>query len=633
MAVVQISKIQLRRGRKNAGSGLPQLSSGEMGWAIDSQELYIGNGSVSEGAPAVGNTKIITEHDSLFQLADSYVYKNLDGNIITGSDANNPVERSLQERLDDRVSVRSFGATGESSQDATVFLQRAIDNLFLNNTSSNLPQARVVLHIEPGEYNITDTLKLPPNCHIQGAGKDKTIIIQNANGRSVFETVSDESNINNYVYGGEYITQARNIELCDMTLRSNSSSVGLNLNSCRDSLFKNIKIEGTWSTGVSVPVDSSATNSIGLLLDSISGGVETQRVSFENLTIENYAYAVVSNKDINDVTIIDSFIEDCGYGVTFGKDMLIDGNVGAGTAYGPSNCTINNTHFKNISNQAIYIGEGVYNKSLYNKFETCGNNGGSDDMPYSSIIKFVKLGNESVGDYFSRTKVLSYTQGTFVTGSATLVEGLDIVTVSSTDNIFPGQLILKTSGTGEFQNNALIVTVTDIIDATTFRVNGFHDTSGPITFRVQSPIITNVVYIPEIEGPTSVEWGHEHTVVVRHGQNLTLFRLPQVIDQAFEIDYILTPIEGYNAVRSGKLELVVNSVEDAVNNTPNIILTDDHTFVGDEAFNENMTFDAILVDTDADSVYDTIVLKSNVDNPFPSNTRANFKFKVKAKQA
>ena len=58
MAVVQISRIQIRRGRKNSGSGLPQLASGELGWAIDSRELYIGNGAVSEGAPAVGNTKV-----------------------------------------------------------------------------------------------------------------------------------------------------------------------------------------------------------------------------------------------------------------------------------------------------------------------------------------------------------------------------------------------------------------------------------------------------------------------------------------------------------------------------------------------------------------------------------------------
>ena len=63
MAIVSISKIQIRRGRANSGTGLPQLSSGEMAWAIDTKELFIGNGAVSEGAPFVGNTRILTEAD------------------------------------------------------------------------------------------------------------------------------------------------------------------------------------------------------------------------------------------------------------------------------------------------------------------------------------------------------------------------------------------------------------------------------------------------------------------------------------------------------------------------------------------------------------------------------------------
>ena len=65
MAIVQISRIQIRRGQKNVGSGVPQLAGGELGWAVDTRELYIGNGSVSEGSPAVGNSKILTEHDNL----------------------------------------------------------------------------------------------------------------------------------------------------------------------------------------------------------------------------------------------------------------------------------------------------------------------------------------------------------------------------------------------------------------------------------------------------------------------------------------------------------------------------------------------------------------------------------------
>ena len=107
MAVVSISRIQVRRGRR---TDLPQLASGEFGWAVDSQEIFIGNGAVSEGAPYVGNTKLITERDNLFQLAGQYTYK--EGTTIqTGATFNSPIERNLQDRLDDIVTLASFGGT------------------------------------------------------------------------------------------------------------------------------------------------------------------------------------------------------------------------------------------------------------------------------------------------------------------------------------------------------------------------------------------------------------------------------------------------------------------------------------------------------------------------------------------
>jgi len=87
MAVVQISRIQVRRGQKNQGSGLPQLASGEIAWAVDTQEMFVGNGAVAEGAPYVGNTKILTEHDNLLDFVEQYVYKNFLGSSVqTGSD-------------------------------------------------------------------------------------------------------------------------------------------------------------------------------------------------------------------------------------------------------------------------------------------------------------------------------------------------------------------------------------------------------------------------------------------------------------------------------------------------------------------------------------------------------------------
>jgi hypothetical protein len=58
MAIVQISKIQQRRG---FNQDLPQLASGEIGWSIDTRKIYIGNGTISEGAPVEGHTEILTE--------------------------------------------------------------------------------------------------------------------------------------------------------------------------------------------------------------------------------------------------------------------------------------------------------------------------------------------------------------------------------------------------------------------------------------------------------------------------------------------------------------------------------------------------------------------------------------------
>jgi len=162
VAVVSISRIQIRRGQKNQGSGLPQLASGELGWAIDTRELFIGNGAVSEGAPAVGNSKILTEYDDIFSLADTYEYRTNDGYLLTGPDSGSPVTRSLQDRLDDTVSVRAFGAKGDGIADDTASIQRAIDQLYLNSATKLNPSSRIVLRLEAGVYNISSSLFVPP---------------------------------------------------------------------------------------------------------------------------------------------------------------------------------------------------------------------------------------------------------------------------------------------------------------------------------------------------------------------------------------------------------------------------------------------------------------------------------------
>jgi hypothetical protein len=174
MAVFQISKIQVRRGKK-AVSGMPQLASGELAWAIDTQELYIGNGAISEGSPFVGNTKVLTEKDNIFTLAEQYSYKPLSASIFTGIGVD--IGRSLQSRLDEgQVNAKSFGIEAEEGpvplKDQTELIQNAIWSLYSDGfTMLN----KVVLEFDPGYYKISGTVYLPSNVSIQGSGIGKTI--------------------------------------------------------------------------------------------------------------------------------------------------------------------------------------------------------------------------------------------------------------------------------------------------------------------------------------------------------------------------------------------------------------------------------------------------------------------------
>jgi hypothetical protein len=61
MAVITVSKIQVRSGLQ---TDLPALDTGEFGWCVDSQRLFIGKGTLAEGAPITGVTEILTEYSA-----------------------------------------------------------------------------------------------------------------------------------------------------------------------------------------------------------------------------------------------------------------------------------------------------------------------------------------------------------------------------------------------------------------------------------------------------------------------------------------------------------------------------------------------------------------------------------------
>ena len=431
MAVVQISRIQIRRGRKNTGTGFPQLASGELGWAIDTQELYIGNGSVSEGSPYVGNTKLLSEHDNLFELADDYIYK--EGSFVqTGDTSNAPIQRTLQERLDDIVSVRSFGANGDGA-DQTVELQRAIDQLFLNTNKGNA-RSRVVLYIEPGNYTVSSTLFIPPYANIVGAGPGKTIFNFTGTGPAL-RTVNGDSTVGTYSTGASTTVsnQTQKVRLEGLSLFTGSIDTALLLESCKDSIFKDLVLTGNFENGDIV--DSAENIAIELTIGGTNGEAVSNDNYFENITISDFSYGVVSEYDISGNIWTGCRFYHLGHGVRFGENTSLGVS---GQFVGPSNNNIINCIFDDIEQHGFSVKNGNTNTSYNNRYISVGNDGGADNTnPRYSVIRFDSIGNESANDYFSRTSAQSYDQVAIGSNLPYVpeVEGNAVVASSFTNNI------------------------------------------------------------------------------------------------------------------------------------------------------------------------------------------------------
>ena len=405
MAIVQISRIQIRRGQKLTGSGVPQLAGGELGWAVDTRELYIGNGSVSEGSPAVGNSKVLTEHDNLFTFADQYTYLKNDTTMLTGTSATTPVSRTLQDRLDEKVTVKSFGVIGDGL-DCTTKLQQAIDQLYINTATKGSTASRVVLSIDAGDYTLSDSIKIPPHASIIGAGADKVIITQTANA-PIFETVNSASTPGSPALDATSTTlnQARRIHLKGMTLKHNSTNVGLKLQSCRESIFEDLLITGIWTSGATHLADQ-----IGIRMSALSTPVNTIRNTFRNVQIKGFARAVESDYDIENNLWDKCIFETLGYGFVLGENTVIND---PGMLYGPIHNVIQNSKFQDIDRSAIWIHTGNYNTSDNNVYVDVGNDGGTEAVALYAVIEFSEgtaLSNVSAGDFFSRTQQLAFDQ-------------------------------------------------------------------------------------------------------------------------------------------------------------------------------------------------------------------------------
>jgi hypothetical protein len=358
--VVQISKIQVRRGQKNSNTGVPQLSSAEFAWAVDTQELYIGNGSVAEGAPEVGNTKILTENDNLIELASSYEFANDDPSITTTQ------ARSLQEKIDEiQVSVLDFGAVPDGSTDNTQAFQNAFTALFRNIDESY----RKILLVPNGEYLFTQNLQIPSGAIIRGE-TDKAIL--NIQGNTVSFITADGKTSEEFTSSNV----PKNIEISNIKVSRTTGT--FDVTGLYDSKFTDVIIEGEYQLTDTIVNISSESPAITWTNDII--GTRVDELVFRDCTF--IANSLSFNISQNNVFETRVNFENCSWNQNH-TGLILNGSVGQTNRWNFNRCS-----FNEIFASGLVFNTGIGTKLTRCSFINCGNGTSNADSPETAQVIF-----------------------------------------------------------------------------------------------------------------------------------------------------------------------------------------------------------------------------------------------------
>lgn len=400
MPIVQISRIQHRRGKR---TDLPQLAAGELGWVVDEQRLFIGNGTVADGAPAVGNTEIMTAGSSAFTASLAYVYKGYLGSstpITTG--ASGDVTRTLQQRLDDYAVVKQFDAKGDDSTDDTAAIQRALDELY-SDTDQDDTRSRRALFFPAGIYRINTSLTIPPFAHLIGEGPDKTVIRQSGGNAPVAVTEDDDGQTYGSIGSGGATTPTQ-IQIEGIHFRNMEAYGGLSIDNATKIYINNCKFEGTYAIG-----GADASNSKGVTVRSTTA-LKSENIVFNQCQFTKFARLVDMSFDVTNVRFNDCDFSVAYYGSLLGEAM--DGSTN-GLTVGPRDIQFTGSSWSNIGQQAIYVkqsstttGIGTRNVISYGNWyaETVANNfEGVNSINEVPVIQYDNDECTSILDFFERT--------------------------------------------------------------------------------------------------------------------------------------------------------------------------------------------------------------------------------------
>jgi len=348
MAVTQISRIQHRRGFEQ---DLPQLTAAELGWSLDTRRLYIGNGTLEEGAPTVGVTRILTEHDITDLTSNSafgtytFIGNSAGYTAQTGASALAPTVRTFQQKLDDFVNVRDFGAVGNNSTDDTDAINRALQQIYKSTVSPTDSRARRTIYFPGGTYVVSNPILIPPYAKLVGDGVGSVIIRQTQGNKTV-------------------------ANLCDSSFQTGST-----IGASSAIVPQNIEISG-------IQFFNSNTDTVRpiFVLDSASN-VRIQSCEFKGNAVAGFYPNLISIETSVSTTTL----------ITFDSCKFTQGGNGIGiVGTGVSSVRVLNSGFDNLSNVAVNLNDSTNFSSIGNYLGSVGG-------------YFIATGNNnnlSIGDYY-----------------------------------------------------------------------------------------------------------------------------------------------------------------------------------------------------------------------------------------
>ena len=432
MAIVQISRITQRKGLFN---DLPQpLAGAELGWATDTRQLFIGNGTLADGAPIIGNTEVLTEFSDILNYATEYTYKGdaAGYTVQTGATAGTPVSQSLQRRLDSYAVITDFGATGDGITDVTADINRALDQIFCQDIN---PLVRRSIFFPAGTYIITDTLLIPPYCKLYGEGSDSTIISFNVQpwtstiGYASGVLVEDGGlyyrsiaivpigiAISNPTYWGvetlpDYMFRTTDslqqtganigtggalppghVEISSIKFETNVPTSGGLVQGATDCVFDCVAFEGNGTTATL----TTATLATAGVSFANQGSYVCTNIIWNNCIFTKMAWGVNTDEAVEGVTV-----SNCRFDTLFQGVYL--GIVSPPVNYvGPTGVRITQNMFDNIYAEGITIINCSLNATAYNTFYEVGNSFNGQTNPVTPVIDLDATNNVSVGDMFER---------------------------------------------------------------------------------------------------------------------------------------------------------------------------------------------------------------------------------------